>query len=105
MTGLEFAEALEKLGWSREEAARRFGFDRRQITRFIREGASIPRAVSDWLEAAAGWIGRNPPPKGRGLPPYPSGHLGVSRSQTWDTRLGNVPGSKASPVSRVRRKI
>lgn len=63
MTPSRLSECLAALRWSVREAARAFGYPSHTTVRQWLDGrAQVPQHVAAWLERAAKWHERNPPP-------------------------------------------
>lgn len=65
MTTSEFSVALDTLGWSERELAKRLGCDRGLPGKWRIGRARVPAPVSSWLEALADAVQKNPPPEWR----------------------------------------
>jgi hypothetical protein len=62
MTPARFLEALAALHWTQRGFAALIGYDERLVRRWASGHRPIPREMGDWLEAAARWHEKNPPP-------------------------------------------
>jgi transcriptional regulator with XRE-family HTH domain len=58
----QFRAALASLRWTQRGLAAALGVDERQVRRWA-TGATIPERVASWLERAARWHAKNPPPE------------------------------------------
>lgn len=63
MTPARFAECLALLRWSQRGLAVAIDYDDRLVRRWASGERPIPQAVSAWLERAAEWHEKNPPPR------------------------------------------
>lgn len=61
MTPERLSECLALLHWPRRTLSKRTGYAQTQVERWAK-GAPIPEPVAAWLERAARWMERNPPP-------------------------------------------
>ena len=61
MNADRFHECLALLRWSQRGLADALAMDERQVRRWA-AGATIPQPVAEWLERAATWHAKNPPP-------------------------------------------
>jgi len=64
MTPTEFTAALDTLGWSRRELARRLACDTNLPARWA-AGATIPPAIETWLGAWVRFAVKHPAPEWR----------------------------------------
>lgn len=62
MTGAELAAALQTIGWSQRELARRLKVGETQVRRWVAGAAPMPPALMAWLAKAAAWHAKHPPP-------------------------------------------
>jgi hypothetical protein len=65
MTPARFLEALAALHWSQRGFAALIGYDERLVRRWASGHRPIPGELSAWLEDAARWHEKNPPPPPR----------------------------------------
>ena len=63
MTPTTFLAHLAALGWTQRGFARLIGYDDRLVRRWASGDRPIPRDMGDWLEDAARWLAKNPPPR------------------------------------------
>jgi transcriptional regulator with XRE-family HTH domain len=63
MTPARLAHCLAALRWSQRGLAAAIGYDDRLIRRWAAGERPIPAHVAAWLERAATWHGKNPPPR------------------------------------------
>ena len=64
MTPTRLRECLAALRWTQRGLAAVLDVDERQVRRWA-AGAGVPEAVAAWLERAARWHEKNPPPAAR----------------------------------------
>ncbi len=62
MTPARLLTCLAALHWSQRGFAKAIGYDDRLIRRWVSGERPIPRELGDWLEDAARWFEKNPPP-------------------------------------------
>jgi DNA-binding transcriptional regulator YdaS (Cro superfamily) len=62
MTGAELNDALDAIGWSQSELARRLGVIKPRVQTWVSGRVTVPQEVADWVARVATLIGQNPPP-------------------------------------------
>lgn len=63
MSPSRFQECLSALGWSQRGLADALGRHEASIRQWVRGATRIPPEVATWLENAAEWHTKNPPPR------------------------------------------
>lgn len=63
MTPARLRECLAMVRWSQRDLAAAIDYDDRLVRRWASGERPIPEHVAKWLERAAAWHTRNPPPR------------------------------------------
>lgn len=63
MTPERLADCLRALRWSQRGLAAAIDYDDRLVRRWAAGERPIPAPVAAWLERAAAWHSKNPPPR------------------------------------------
>lgn len=62
MTPTRLLACLAALRWSNRDAAAAFGYDEASVRQWLAGRTRIPEHVAAWMEKAARWMEKNPPP-------------------------------------------